>query len=68
MGIVKARNRLLRAARALAEQGTTPPAIDPASHRVRSASFVKPANQLFAEAVQEVIEAGARPGMAHLSI
>jgi hypothetical protein len=35
---------------------------------VRSASFVKPANQLFAEAVQEVIEAGARPGMAHLSI
>ena len=38
MGIVKARNRLLRAARALAEQGTTPPAIDPASHRVRSAS------------------------------
>jgi phenylpropionate dioxygenase-like ring-hydroxylating dioxygenase large terminal subunit len=67
MGIVKTRNRLLKAAKDLAE-GIDPPALDPAAQRVRSASFVKPAAMPFREAVKDVIEAGAEVGVAHLTI
>ena len=40
-GIIMARQRLLRAARAL-EKGEPPPGTDPATHRVRSAAVVLP--------------------------
>jgi hypothetical protein len=65
-GIVAARNRLLRAARALQENGVTPPGVDPATHRVRSASVVLPAGELFHEAARDALL--ARPGMAPVSV
>jgi phthalate 4,5-dioxygenase oxygenase subunit len=56
-GIIMARQRLMRAARGLAEQGVTPPGTDPATHRVRSAAVVLPAGQVFHEAAREALTA-----------
>ena len=41
-GIIKARQKLRRAAEALRDKGGTPPGVDPAHHRVRSAAVVLP--------------------------
>ena len=41
-GIIMARHRLMRAAKALVEKGVTPPGVDPEHQRVRSASIVLP--------------------------
>jgi hypothetical protein len=60
-GIIMARQRLMRAARALAEHGVPPPGTDPATHRVRSAAVVLPAGQKFHEAAREALT--ARPGV-----
>ena len=65
-GIFYARQRLLRAAQALAEQDTAPPGTDPATQRVRSASVVLPAGAAFAEAAREALT--VRPGMPHASV
>jgi hypothetical protein len=52
---------------ALAQQkGVQPPGLDPAAHRVRSASFVSSAAR-FAEAAQAAALA-AEAGTAHVSI
>ena len=62
-GIILARQRLLRAARALAEQGVAPPGVDPVTHRVRSAAVVLPADQAFAVAAADAlrVRAGVPP-------
>jgi phthalate 4,5-dioxygenase oxygenase subunit len=65
-GIVAARNRLLRAARALAESGVSPPGTDPHTHRVRSASVVLPAGEAFQEAARDALL--ARPGLPLASV
>jgi phthalate 4,5-dioxygenase len=65
-GIVMARRRLLRAAKALTEQGTVPPGADPTHQRVRSASVVLPPDKPFAEAVGDAL--AAKPGVAHVSV
>lgn len=65
--IIMARNRLMKAARALGKD-VAPPALDPATHRVRSASFLKPAGMPFKEAVRDVIEVPAEIGVAHQTI
>ena len=65
-GIVMARRRLLRAAKAVAEQGTVPPGLDPAHQRVRSASVVLPPDQPFATAVSDAL--AAKQGAAHASV
>jgi phthalate 4,5-dioxygenase len=65
-GIVAARNRLLRAAQAVADRGIAPPGTDPATHRVRSASIVLPADVRFDEAAHEALQ--ARPGVAPASV
>jgi phthalate 4,5-dioxygenase oxygenase subunit len=65
-GIVAARDRLMRAARALADKGVTPPGTDPRSHRIRSASVVLPAGEPFEEAAHEALL--ARPGVAPVSV
>jgi hypothetical protein len=65
-GIVLARRRLMRAAKALIEQGTAPPGIDPAHQRVRSASVVLRPDQPFATAVPEAL--AAKPGVEHASV
>jgi phthalate 4,5-dioxygenase oxygenase subunit len=65
-GIVMARRRLMRAARALLDSGTVPPGVDPAHTRVRSASVVLPPGKPFAEAVGDALS--SREGAAHVSV
>ncbi len=65
-GIIMARHRLMRAAKALAEKGVTPPGVDPAQQRVRSASVVLPPDQPFKDAAKEALT--VRPGVGHASV
>jgi phthalate 4,5-dioxygenase len=65
-GIIMARRALLRAAQALAGQGTPPPGTDPATHRVRSAALVLREGVAFAEAGSEALT--ARPGVPPASV
>jgi hypothetical protein len=65
-GIIMARQRLMRAARALQEQGIAPPGTDPATHRVRSAAVVLPAGQVFHEVARDALT--ARPGVPPASV
>jgi hypothetical protein len=65
-GIIIARQRLLRAATALAEQGTPPPGTDPATHNVRSAALVLPAGVDFAVAARDALT--VRQGVAPVSV
>jgi phenylpropionate dioxygenase-like ring-hydroxylating dioxygenase large terminal subunit len=65
-GIVMARHRLMRAAKALAEKGTPPPATNPEQHRVRSVAIVLPADVAFAEGAREDLR--ARPGVGPRSV
>jgi phthalate 4,5-dioxygenase len=60
-GIIMARQRLLRALRALEGSGTTPPGVDPTHQRVRSASLVLPPDQSFKDAAREALI--AHPGV-----
>jgi hypothetical protein len=64
-GIIMARQRLLRAVRAL-QQGEPPPGTDPATHRVRSASVVLPRDAAFADKARDALT--ARPGVAPTSV
>jgi phthalate 4,5-dioxygenase oxygenase subunit len=64
-GIIMARQRLLRAARAL-EKGEPPPGTDPVTHHVRSAAVVLPRDAAFADAAREALT--ARPGVAPTSV
>src|SRR5262249_25290530 len=54
-GIIMARHRLLRAAKALVEKGITPPGVDPAHHKVRSASVVLQPDQELKAADKEAV-------------
>jgi len=65
-GIIMARHRLMRAAKALVENGVTPPGVDPTHQKVRAVSIVLPPDQPFKEAAKEQLK--ARPGMAHASV
>jgi phthalate 4,5-dioxygenase len=65
-GIIMARHRLMRAARQLAEKGTTPPGVDITHQRVRSASLVLPPDRPFKDAEQEALV--TRPGMAPATV
>lgn len=65
-GIIAARQRLLGAAFGLRERGETPPALDPAHQRVRSASLVLPRSVPFDEGAREAM--AARPGTPLVSI
>ena len=53
-GIIMARHRLRKAAEAL-KKGIAPPGIDPATHRVRSASVVLPPDVAFKDAAKEAL-------------
>jgi phthalate 4,5-dioxygenase len=61
-GIIMARHRLLRAAKALAEKDATPPGVELAHQRVRSASVILPADQPFKDAARDAMI--TRPGTA----
>ena len=64
-GIVMARSKLLRVARAL-EQGVIPPGVDPAHQRIRSTALVLPAGQPFEEAARQAMV--VRMGVAHVTV
>ena len=65
-GIIMARHRLMRAAKALVEKGVTPPGVDPAHQKVRSASVVLPPDQAFKDAAKEALT--SRPGVAQTTV
>jgi phthalate 4,5-dioxygenase len=65
-GIIMARHRLMRAARALREKGMVPPGVDPTHHRVRSAAVVLPPEQSFKDAAKDDLI--VRPGVAPTSV
>lgn len=56
-GIIMARHRLIKAAKALRDKGVTPPGVDPRHHRVRSAAIVLPVEQSYMDVADEVLVA-----------
>ena len=54
-GIIMARMRLMRAAKALAEKGTVPPGVDLAHQRVRSAAMVLPRDQHYKDVALDAL-------------
>ncbi len=65
-GIIKARQKLRKAVEALRDDGVTPPGVDPAHHRVRSAAIVLPPEESFIESSRDAL--AARLGVAHTSV
>src|ERR687886_596144 len=64
--IIKARQKLRRAVEALRDHGITPPGVDPAHHRVRSASVLVPKDEAFIDAARDAL--AITPGMTHASV
>jgi hypothetical protein len=65
-GIIMARHRLMKAAKALAEKGALPPGRDPAHQRIRSVAVVLPSGTAFKEGAGEALQ--AREGVAQTSV
>jgi phthalate 4,5-dioxygenase oxygenase subunit len=65
-GIIMARHRLLRAAKALVEKGVIPPGIDPEHQKVRSASIVLKPDQAFKDAAKDALT--SKLGKAHVTV
>jgi phenylpropionate dioxygenase-like ring-hydroxylating dioxygenase large terminal subunit len=65
-GIIKARQKLRTAAIALRDEGLTPPGVDPAHQRVRSAAIVLPKEESFLEACRDAVT--ATPGTPQTSV
>ena len=65
-GIIMARHRLLRAIRNLTDKDVTPPGVDTAHQRVRSASVVLRADQSFIDGAADAL--AVREGFAHSSV
>ncbi|HEX3792565.1 MAG TPA: Rieske 2Fe-2S domain-containing protein [Pseudonocardiaceae bacterium] len=64
-GIIKARRKLVQAALDLQEKGVTPPGVDPAHHRVRSAAIVLPKEQSFLDSPEALT---ATPGVRQATV
>jgi len=65
-GIIMARHRLMRAAKALSEKGITPPGVDPDHQKIRSVAIVLPADVPYKEGAKEALI--AKPGVAPASV
>jgi hypothetical protein len=65
-GIIMARHRLLRAVKALVDKGVTPPGVDTAHQKVRSAAIVLPPDVPFKEGARDAMV--ARPDVAPASV
>ncbi len=65
-GIIAVRRRLMAAARALQQDGTTPPGVDPETARVRSASYLLPRGVSWLEAGREHFV--LRPGEDYVAV
>jgi phthalate 4,5-dioxygenase len=63
-GIIMARHRLISAAKALVANGTTPPGVDAAHQRVRSASVILSPDRAFKDAAKDVLKARADTELA----
>jgi phthalate 4,5-dioxygenase oxygenase subunit len=65
-GIIMARQRLMKAVKALAEKGEAPPGIEPHTQRVRSVAMVLPSDLAFKDAAREALR--AEPGKKHATV
>ena len=65
-GIIMARLRLIRAAKALTEKGILPPGREPKDQRVRSAAVILGPDEAFKDAAREALI--ARPGVPQTSV
>ena len=65
-GIIMARNRLLKAARALADKGTVPPGVDPEHHKVRQAALLLKRDVPYKEGAKEALK--AKKGVRQTSV
>ena len=65
-GIIMARHRLLRAAKALVDKSIIPPGVDVAHQQVRSAALVLGPGEHFTEAAKDALT--VRAGIAHASV
>src|SRR5262245_12032939 len=65
-GIIKARQKLRKAVEALRDDGTEPPGVDPAHHRVRSAAIVLPQAESFIDSAREAL--AVREGERHVTV
>jgi phenylpropionate dioxygenase-like ring-hydroxylating dioxygenase large terminal subunit len=65
-GIIMMRQRIMKAAKALAEKGEAPPGLTPDHQRVRSAAVLLKRDQAFKDAAREALQAA--PGKAHASV
>jgi phthalate 4,5-dioxygenase oxygenase subunit len=65
-GIIKARQKLRKAVEAFRDEGATPPGVDPAHQRVRSAAIVLPQAESFIEASRDAVT--VRPGERHVTV
>jgi hypothetical protein len=65
-GIIKARQKLRKAAIALRDEGVTPPGVDPAHHRVRSAAVVLSQSESFLDSCRDAVT--ATPGVPQSSV
>ena len=65
-GIIMARQRLMKAARALADKNEPPPGTAPLTQHVRSVAIVLPIDRPFKDAAQEALR--AEPGKTHASV
>jgi len=65
-GIIMARHRLMRAAKALVDKGVAPPGIDVAHQKVRACSVVLPPDVAFKDGAKEALY--GKPGMAQTTV
>jgi hypothetical protein len=65
-GIIMARHRLMRAAKALIEKGEVPPGVAPEHQRVRAAAIVLPADAVYKDAAKDALK--VRPGLQHARV
>jgi hypothetical protein len=65
-GIIMARHRLMRAAKALAEKGTIPPGVDVEHHKVRQAALLLKRDVPYAEGAKEALK--AKKGVRQTSV
>lgn len=65
-GLIMARHRLMKAAKALQDKGTPPPGIDPHVQRVRSVAILLRRDQSFKDAAKDALLAS--PGKPHATV
>jgi len=65
-GIIMARHRLMRAAKALREKGELPPGLTAEDQKVRSAAVILPPDQHYKDAAREALI--AKPGVKQASV